>query len=125
MAGESAFEQSVIQEMFEENAQAIAKVQQEMKRIEQEKNEADCRLKQLMEQYQHISEWSEVFDGAGVDEKKMILSRLIEKITVNRNYHITICFYTTLDQFKESLASLEKTEYNVTIEDGQSLWSAG
>ena len=125
MAGESAFEQSVIQEMFEENAQAIAKVQQEMKRIEQEKNEADCRLKQLMEQYQHISEWSEVFDGAGVDEKKMILSRLIEKITVDRNYHITIYFYITLDQFKESLASFKKTEYNVTIEAGQAMRSAG
>ena len=125
MAGESAFEQSVIQEMFEENTQAITNVQQEMERIEQEKNEADCRLKQLMEQYQHISEWSEVFDGAGVDEKKMILSRLIEKITVDRNYHITIYFYITLDQFKESLAFLEKTGCNVTIEDGQAMRSVG
>ena len=125
MAGESAFEQSVIQEMYEENTPAIAAIQQEIERIEQEKNEADCRFKQLMEQYQHISEWSEVFDGAGVDEKKMILSRLIEKITVNRNYHITICFYITLDQFKESLATLEKTEYNVTIEEGQAMRSAG
>ena len=121
MAGESAFDQSVIQEMFEENAHAIASVQQEMETIEQEKDEADRKLKQLMEQYQHISEWSEVFDGAGVDEKKMILSRLIEKITVDRNYHITICFYITLDQFKESFASLEK----VTIEESQPIQNVG
>lgn len=125
MAGESAFEQSVIQEMFEENTQAITWVQWEMETIEQEKGEADRRLKQLMEQYQHISEWSEVFDDAGVDEKKMILSRLIEKITVDRNYHITIYFYISLDQFKESLASLEKTGYYVTIEEGQAMRSAG
>ena len=89
MAGESTFDQNVIREMFEENAQAIATVRQEMEHIEQEKSEADHRLKLLMEQYQNISQWSEVFDGAGVDEKKMILSRLIEKITVNKNYHIT------------------------------------
>ena len=44
MAGESAFDQNVIREMFEENTQAIANVQQEIERIEQEKNEADCRL---------------------------------------------------------------------------------
>ena len=125
MAGESAFEQSVIQEMFEENAQAIAKVQQEMERIEQEKNEADCRFKQLIEQYQHISEWSEVFDGAGVDEKKMILSRLIEKITVNRDYRITIYFYITLDQFKSSLEVLQDADCKVSIDEGQSIKSAG
>ena len=35
MAGESVFDQSVIQEMFEENAQAIASVQKEMETIEQ------------------------------------------------------------------------------------------
>lgn len=121
MAGESAFDQRVIQEMFEENAQAIAKVQKEMETIEQEKDEADRRLKQLMEQYQNISEWSEVFDDASVDEKKMILSRLIEKITVDRDYHITIYFYITLDQFKESLASLEK----VTIEERQPIQNVG
>ena len=111
--------------MFEENAQAIAAVQQEMEHIEQEKSEADHRLKLLMEQYQNISQWSEVFDGAGVDEKKMILSRLIEKITVNKNYHITIHFYITLDQFKNSLESLEKTGYNVTVKDNRSLRSVG
>lgn len=121
MAGESAFDQRVIQEMFEENAQAIARVQKEMETIEQEKDEADRRLKQLIEQYQHISEWSEVFDGASVDEQKMILSRLIEKITVDRDYHITIYFYITLDQFKESLASLEK----VTIEERQPIQNVG
>lgn len=125
MAGESAFDQNVIQEMFEANTKVIAQVRQEMEIIEQEKDEADRKLKQLMEQYQHISEWSEVFDGASVDEKKMILSRLIEKISVSRDYHITIYFYITLDQFKESLASLEKTEYNVTIEEGQAMRAAG
>ncbi|MBQ8506512.1 MAG: hypothetical protein IJ466_03665, partial [Clostridia bacterium] len=99
--------------------------QKEMETIEQEKNEADLRFKQLMVQYQNIGEWSEVFDGASVDEKKMILSRLIEKITVDRNYHITIYFYITLDQFQQSLAAMEKTEYNVTIEDRDSMQSVG
>jgi len=125
MAGESAFDQSVIQEMFEENTQAIARVQREMESIEQEKNEADIRFKQLMVQYQNIGEWSEVFDGANVDEKRMILSRLIEKITVDRNYHITIYFYITLDQFQQSLAAMEKTEYNVTVQDRDSMKSVG
>ena len=53
------------------------------------------------------------------------LTCLVKKITVDKNYHITIYFYITLDQFKESLASLEKTEYNVTIEEGQAMRSVG
>lgn len=33
----------------------------------------------------------------------MILSRIIGKITVNRNYDITIYFFLTLDDFKHAL----------------------
>lgn len=34
-------------------------------------------------QYRSIKNWSSVFDQANDDEKKMILARIIEKITVD------------------------------------------
>ena len=39
------------------------------------------------------------------DEKNMILSRLISKITVDRKYHITIQFKIALDDFKDAVNS--------------------
>ena len=33
----------------------------------------------------------------------MILARLLEKITVDRDYHITLYFYLTLDEFLEAV----------------------
>ncbi len=43
----------------------------------------------------------------------MILSRIIGKITVNRNYDITIYFFLTLDDFKHALA--EEGRDNVKV----------
>ena len=50
-------------------------------------------------QYRNIRDWSAQFDKAPLDTRKMILARLIEKITVDRNYNIEIHFYVTLDDF--------------------------
>ena len=57
-----------------------------------------------------------LFDAAGVDEKKMILSRIIGKIIVNRNYDITIYFFLTLDDFKHALAEEGKSNVKVCEE---------
>ena len=46
----------------------------------------------------------EMFEFAERILKEHILSRIIGKITVNRNYDITIYFFLTLDDFKHALA---------------------
>ena len=40
------------------------------------------------------------FDAADNDTKKMILARLIEKITVDKDYHLRITFYVAADSFR-------------------------
>ena len=61
------------------------------------------RLQYLSEQYSHISDWASEFDHASTDEKKMILARIIEKIEVDRDYHITITFFVSLDDFTQQI----------------------
>ena len=46
----------------------------------------------------------------------MILSRIIGKIIVNRNYDITIYFFLTLDDFKHALAEEGKSNVKVCEE---------
>ena len=69
-------------------------------RLEKENEEA--RLQYLSNQYQHIRDWAEVFDDASIEEKKMIISRIIERIDVDRNYHLTIHFFVTTEDFESS-----------------------
>ena len=52
-----------------------------------------------------------VFDQANDDEKKMILARIIEKITVDKNYNISIYFFLTLEEFRKEMEdNAEKIE---------------
>ena len=89
------------------------KAEAELQNAEKDRAELEAKLKELVRQYESIHDWAEVFDAAGVDEKKMILSRIIGKITVNRNYDITIYFVLTLDDFKHALA--EEGRDNVKV----------
>ena len=50
-----------------------------------------------------ITDWAEEFDAADNDNKKMILARIIEKITVDRNYHLNITFFVTEESFQEKV----------------------
>ena len=70
---------------------------------ERDKELEDTRLQYLSEQYSHISDWASEFDHASTDEKKMILARIIEKIEVDRDYHITITFFVSLDDFTQQI----------------------
>lgn len=100
--GESSFDSDILNEMLKEKKDEIALAEIRLAECEQEDIENTAKITQLNEQYQHIADWAEVFDTATNDQKKMILARIIEKITVNKDYHITIYFFLTLDEFLEA-----------------------
>jgi len=53
----------------------------------------------------NISAWSDIFDEADNDTKKMILARMIERIEVDRDYHLTIRFFLTANDFRKEEGS--------------------
>ena len=58
-----------------------------------------------MEQYQSISDWATEFETADNDAKKMILARIIEKITVDRNYNLHFKFFVTEQDFEQQISA--------------------
>ena len=48
----------------------------------------------------------------------MILARIIEKITVDRNYHITMIFFITENDFREKAMESAPEMKIVEAEDG-------
>ena len=103
LMGESVFDEATIKSMLDEKQEAIAKAE----------TYTEQKLQQLILQYRSISDWAEVFDAANNDEKKMILSRIIEKITVDKEYHLEIHFLITLDSFRREIEQLE----NATVSE--------
>ena len=85
--------------MLSENKTAQLAAEQEIAQLQEEKEKEEEKLKHLSVQYQHIKNWADEFSEASVDTQKMILAKMIEKITVTKDYNITIKFYVTPADF--------------------------
>ena len=114
LSGESLFDPQMLKSLLDENEAAIAAAQKKIEQYQDDREKEAERINFLAEQYRQIADWAEEFGAANNDTKKMILARIIEKITVDRNYHITMTFFTTEDDFlkkaKESAPELEIIE---------------
>lgn len=117
LTGESVYDAEMIRGMIDANEVAVSAAEATIQRCRSEQAEIDAKIRELSDQYSSIQDWAEVFDTADVDEKKMILARIIEKITVNRNYEITIRFFLTLDDFKRAFE--EDCPDNTCIEEAK------
>ena len=111
LMGESVFDEETIKSMLDEKQDAIEKAEAYLKEIRASAEDTEQKLQQLIFQYRSIKNWSSVFDQANDDEKKMILARIIEKITVDKNYNISIYFFLTLEEFRKEMEdNAEKIE---------------
>ena len=111
LMGESVFDEETIKSMLDEKQDAIEKAEAYLKEVRASAEDTEQKLQQLIFQYRSIKNWSSVFDQANDDEKKMILARIIEKITVDKNYNISIYFFLTLEDFRKEMEdNAEKIE---------------
>ena len=108
ISGTSEFDIDLLRELLTENKAAETAVLQELEQIESETADEESRIRHLAEQYKYIKDWAEAFDKVPADTKKMILARLIRKITLTRGYHITIHFFVTLEDFFDDFSATEE-----------------
>ena len=107
LSGQSAFEPDMLRSMIDETQAAIAGAEEELRACEGESASETEQMKQLRAKFQEISNWADAFEHLHGDARKMILSRIIERITVDRNYNLTITFYITREEFEGKYAENE------------------
>ena len=100
MTGEARFDENILQSLLQDNQRAIEVSEGIIAVCQREKEQEEARIQYLSTQIQNIRDWAKVFDDAETDEKRMILSKIIERIEVDRNYHLTIHFYVTLEDLQ-------------------------
>lgn len=118
LSGESLFDAQMLKSLLDENAAAIAAAQKKIEQYQDDREKEAERINFLAEQYRQIADWAEEFGAANNDTKKMILARIIERITVDRNYHITMTFFITEDDFREKATASAPEMEIVEAEDG-------
>ncbi len=112
ISGEGNFDVDILKSLLAENKVALEAAEKRVAECSERKDNESGKLQMLAEQYQNILAWSSEFDQADPDCQKMILARLIQKITVDRNYTVSIDFYITEEEFcqKNSGDSLKVQE---------------
>lgn len=111
---ESSYDSATLQTLLADVKEQMEEAENALLQCEHDKVNEEAKLQYLATQYRNIRDWAEVFDQASTDEKKMILSRIIERIEVDRNYHLTIHFFVTTEDFE-----LSERRQNATVVESQ------
>ena len=117
--GRSIFSPERLARVISDNEAQLAQVKKDIYECETGQADTGKKLKRLSQEVQQIKTWAAEFDNFTTDEKKMILAHMIEKITCNRNYEITIFFYIAMEDFQEAIAQSMANGYNVIIQEGK------
>ena len=74
-------------------------VQRQMEAAQAAYDEGQAVMADLNSQYDDIISWSEMYDTASFEAKKMIVNCLIKRVEVYRDYKLHIDFNIDLEQF--------------------------
>lgn len=103
LQGESSFSSEILNQMLIE-AEQKENIYRQMYE-EEVKNYADEEnIRQgLGQKYDEVISYAQMYEFAEFETKKMIISTLIERIEVSRDYQVKVTFNVTLEQFLEML----------------------
>ncbi len=101
LTGESRLDFSIINQLIPKHRAALDSAKEEYQRILIENQAEEDLLTTKRFQLKQRLDWSEVFDTAPLENKRMILSNIIERVTVGRGYKINVQLKLTARQFLE------------------------
>ncbi len=103
LRGESSFSQSLLNSLIADAETKCLEVQRNMEAAQAAYDEGKAVLATLNAQYDDIITWSEMYDTASIEAKKMIVSCLISRVEVYRDYKLHIDFKIDFEQFSGGL----------------------
>ena len=103
LRGESAFSQDLLGSLISDCETKCLEVQHTMEAAQAAYDEGQAMLDALNAQYDDIISWADMYDSASTESKKMIVSCLIRRVEVYRDYRLHIDFNIDFEQFSTGL----------------------
>ena len=116
--GSSAFEPDRLRDMIAVKEQAVMECKDAISKAKASEEDADMKLKEMARHVANIKDWADTFDQMDVDEKRMVLAHMIQRITIRDGYFMTIYFYLSTEEFMETIAASKQKGYIVEIQEG-------
>ena len=105
--GESAYSQDLLAGLVNEIDAKVRELENFCAKAEQELAEKQILMKDLGDSYDEIISWSELYDSASLEAKKMIVNAMIARIDVFKDYRLHIEFNFNIRQFFEGIDGKE------------------
>ena len=97
--GESAFPLDLLSSLVKETEQKCVQLQETYQTAQAEVEKSDVLMDELRTTYNQFISWSNIYDTANIQTKKMIVCQLIERVDVFRGYELKIKFSISVEQF--------------------------
>ena len=105
--GESVFSKEMLAELVSETDAKVKTLAENCETAERDLEENEVMMKELSDSYDEIVSWSELYDSASFEAKKMIVNAMIRRIDVYNGYKLNIELNFNIRQFFAGIAEEE------------------
>jgi len=99
VTGNSAFPVELLSSLVQETEQKCVALKVAYETAQQDVDQSEIIMQELQSKYDQFIDWSNVYDTASIETRKMIVAQLIERVDVFRGYELKIKFAISVEQF--------------------------
>ena len=89
----------LLSSLVKEMEQKCVQLQETYQTAQAEADKNDMLMDELRTTYNQFISWSNIYDTANIQTKKMIVCQLIERVDVFRGYELKVKFSISVEQF--------------------------
>lgn len=99
LLGDSLYTPEDLKEAINTVKSRITEGEEQLERLDNEMSQEKAMTEAVLPAYRQFKSWSEEFDTASMEQKKMIACQLFDRIELGKDYQITIHMNVTYKQF--------------------------
>ena len=107
--GKSSLPTDVLNELLDETRQRVLDTSRKVSELTTELENRNAKAAEMQAEFERIATWSEIFDSSDIATQKMICGYIIKKVTVRRNYQLSVKFNISVEQFLNGIDSMTQT----------------
>ena len=103
LSGESVFSPEMLKPAIEAQEKKCKELLDSLQMAEADLTASENNIGALADKFDDILEWARIYDDADMATKKMIVSHIIDRVDVFRDYDIKITLNISVEQFLETI----------------------
>lgn len=99
LLGESRWDADLLRDLTNDVRSKLADTETQLEAATDALNDTKRRYAEIVKRHEEMKSWAELFNTCSTEAKKMILSKLIEKVVIKSGYELEICWRISYMQF--------------------------